>query len=52
LLSAALAILIAASSQAALTQLAIKRLAPEIKLTTSPLIFIVILSMVAIIILN
>jgi O-antigen/teichoic acid export membrane protein len=52
LLSAALAILLAASSQAALTQLAIKRLAPEIKLTTSPLIFIVILSMVAIIILN
>jgi O-antigen/teichoic acid export membrane protein len=52
LLSAALAILIAASSQAVLTQLTIKKLAPEMKLTSSPFIFIVILSVVAIIILN
>jgi O-antigen/teichoic acid export membrane protein len=52
LLSAALAILIASSSQAALTQLTVKRLAPEMKLTTSPLLFVLILSLVAIVILN
>jgi O-antigen/teichoic acid export membrane protein len=51
LLSVAFAILVASSSQAVLTQLAVYRLASELKLTTKPLIFIVVVSLAAILIL-
>jgi O-antigen/teichoic acid export membrane protein len=52
LISAAFAILMASASQATLTQLAIYRLDSSIKLTTVPIIYILIVSIVAVLILT